>query len=446
MKININSDSKKCTTFREKKFELRNSVLTDLPGDTESHYHCYFGTCLLLLFGTVIYDFLCFNQVPFDIRLIHTAFGKFDVVIYSWMLFMLLTCLCYYCFNIWANVRSKSFMEADELRMWNNVWAIILVGYFVVSFWLSSYIVSTYQLPPASASIVLLEQVRLSMKVYAFIRTSAKTVLQIDPLRKQNVNRAKFSQYSFFLFAPTLVFSTDYPRTTKIRWTFATQRALEIAGGIFFLNFVVGRFLLPSCEEFGIRKFHRTEVFVIILRNCFFGILFYLTGFYLLFHSVQNLFAELLCFGDRLFYDEWWNCTHFSQFFRRWNLLVHDWLYKYLYEDVYEYVVENKNVAKILTFLISAVVHEWALTYILGYFFPGLSIYYLGFLLYILLEKKQQNNSTFKISFRIGLTTGIGILISVYMLEYFARINMKKHYNSIGNFYLPNFLICDCIN
>jgi len=41
--------------------------------------------------------------------------------------------------------------------------------------------------------------------------------------------------------------------------------------------------------------------------------------FYVYFHLYLNLFAELLRFGDRVFYRDWWNSSEVSAYWRLWN-------------------------------------------------------------------------------------------------------------------------------
>lgn len=118
--------------------------------------------------------------------------------------------------------------------------------------------------------------------------------------------------------------------------------------------------------------FKWNELIVAIFHNCFPGVMIFVLGFYVTLHVVQNLFAELLRFGDRLFYEDWWITTGYLDFFRSWNILVGDWLYTYIYKDVYELIVPNKLVAKYLVFLISAIVHEWILYSIFRFLFPVL--------------------------------------------------------------------------
>lgn len=78
-----------------------------------------------------------------------------------------------------------------------------------------------------------------------------------------------------------------------------------------------------------------------------------MAGYFFL-HSWLNLWGELLKFADREFYSvsssvssllslifclslllqDWWTCTSFSAFYRKWNLLVHDWIKAYIYQDM----------------------------------------------------------------------------------------------------------------
>lgn len=35
-----------------------------------------------------------------------------------------------------------------------------------------------------------------------------------------------------------------------------------------------------------------------------------------------------------LFFQDWWNSTSYSNYYRTWNVVVHDWLYYYAYKDL----------------------------------------------------------------------------------------------------------------
>jgi len=59
--------------------------------------------------------------------------------------------------------------------------------------------------------------------------------------------------------------------------------------------------------------------------------------FFGLLHSWLNAWAELLRFPDRTFYLDWWTSSEFGQYYRKWNIVVHEFLYYYVYFDVQKF-------------------------------------------------------------------------------------------------------------
>jgi len=73
-----------------------------------------------------------------------------------------------------------------------------------------------------------------------------------------------------------------------------------------------------------------------------------------------NGFAELTRFGDRLFYEDWWNSVTHDEFLRKWNRPV----YNYLMKVVYSYARKmgtKKWKAMMMTIMYSSVLHELVL-------------------------------------------------------------------------------------
>lgn len=58
----------------------------------------------------------------------------------------------------------------------------------------------------------------------------------------------------------------------------------------------------------------------------------WLLMFYAYFHLYLNLWAEILRFGDRVFYKDWWNSSEIGSYWRLWNMPVHLW-YVQLYHE-----------------------------------------------------------------------------------------------------------------
>jgi diacylglycerol O-acyltransferase-1 len=56
--------------------------------------------------------------------------------------------------------------------------------------------------------------------------------------------------------------------------------------------------------------------------------------FYLYFHAYLNICGELLRFGDRQFYRDWWNARTVAYFWRNWNIPVHKWLSRHIYRPL----------------------------------------------------------------------------------------------------------------
>lgn len=61
------------------------------------------------------------------------------------------------------------------------------------------------------------------------------------------------------------------------------------------------------------------------------GMIIYYMSFLTIFEVVTNIYAELTGFEDRQFYQDFWNSTNFDEYSRKWNKLVHEFLYRHFY-------------------------------------------------------------------------------------------------------------------
>lgn len=84
----------------------------------------------------------------------------------------------------------------------------------------------------------------------------------------------------------------------------------------------------------------------------------YLLIFYIIFECICNAFAELSRFADRNFYEDWWNCTGFDEWARKWNKPVHHFLLRHVYDSSIESFKLSKSNAAFATFFLSSCVHE----------------------------------------------------------------------------------------
>ena len=164
------------------------------------------------------------------------------------------------------------------------------------------------------------------------------------------VSCPNFSQYLYFLFAPTLIYCDKYPRNPVVHWDYVLQMFAQVIGAIFYVYYVVVRFCVPTFANLNQNEI-TLPIFLSVLFNSIMpGSLFLLLGFYGFLHCWLNAFAEMLRFADRMFYkvsfahliseemhllQDWWNSTSFAAYYRTWNVVVHDWLYTYVYKEIY---------------------------------------------------------------------------------------------------------------
>lgn len=164
----------------------------------------------------------------------------------------------------------------------------------------------------------------------------------------------------YFLFAPTLCYELNFPRSPRIRKRFLLRRILEM---LFFTQLLVGliqQWMVPTIQN-SMKPFKDMDYSRIIERLLKLAIpnhLIWLIFFYWLFHSCLNAVAELMQFGDREFYRDWWNSESITYFWQNWNIPVHKWCSRHFYKPMLRRG-SSKCMAQIGVFLASAFFHEY---------------------------------------------------------------------------------------
>lgn len=159
----------------------------------------------------------------------------------------------------------------------------------------------------------------------------------------------------YFIIAPTLVYETGYPRTERIRATYIMWYGLQAC--------LCGAFQYVLLMQFCVPVWRTATPSDLLLwfslklaLPCFFS---WLLLFWGLFHCMLNVVAEVTRFADREFYREWWNATDLSQFWRMWNMPVHEWCVRHLFVESVSRQRMRARTAALGTFLLSAVLHEY---------------------------------------------------------------------------------------
>mmetsp|Transcript_23842 Transcript_23842/g.27594 ORF Transcript_23842/g.27594 Transcript_23842/m.27594 type:complete len:757 (-) Transcript_23842:212-2482(-) len=171
----------------------------------------------------------------------------------------------------------------------------------------------------------------------------------------------------YFWFAPTLTYQIVFPRLMRRNWI----RILTLVVRLFLCNvvivFLITQIISPNLAKLtkdldnGAKVFSFNIFVDYLLKLALASTYIWLLVFYSYFHVFFNLLAEITLFGDRVFYKDWWNSSNVSAYWRLWNLPVHYWLVRHLYFPCIRLGV-NKNVAMILVFFFSAVMHEYVIS------------------------------------------------------------------------------------
>ncbi|KAI1711865.1 MBOAT, membrane-bound o-acyltransferase family domain-containing protein [Ditylenchus destructor] len=164
----------------------------------------------------------------------------------------------------------------------------------------------------------------------------------------------------YFMFAPTLCYELEFPRTSTLRKSFIFNRTIELIGFSFVSVALYQQWVMPLVKN-SIAPFSEINIMLClerVLKLAIPNILIWLILFYLVFHSAFNLIAEIMQFADRKFYLDFWNAETISAFWKTWNIPVHRWAVRHVYKPI----VRNgysKTTASFVVFTISAFFHEY---------------------------------------------------------------------------------------
>nr|XP_034979466.1 sterol O-acyltransferase 1-like [Zootoca vivipara] len=174
------------------------------------------------------------------------------------------------------------------------------------------------------------------------------------------------------------------------------------------------------------------------------GILMTIFIYFLLFHYWLNAFAEMLRFADRMFYKDWWNSTSYARYYRTWNVVVHDWLFYYAYKDfLWLFGGKSKAVAMLSVFTLSAIVHEYVLAVCLGYFYPVLFCFFMGFgMVFNFILNDRRKGPIWNVILWSTFILGLGILFCLYTQEWYAHKHCPLENPTFFDYVKPRSWTC----
>ncbi|KAL1881432.1 hypothetical protein VTK73DRAFT_3950 [Phialemonium thermophilum] len=252
------------------------------------------------------------------------------------------------------------------------------------------------------------------------LRGKASTTDRAYP---NNLTLFNFCEY---IVLPTVVYELEYPRSDSINWAYTAEKLAACFGVIFVMIIVSQAFIYPvvvdavRMKQAGVPLADRFRAFPWMLLDLIFPFMIeYLMSWYLIWETILNLLAELTGFADRTFYGAWWNSVSWDEFARDWNRPVHNFLLRHVYHSSISAMKVNKHTATLITFFLSACVHELVMWCI----FKKLR----GYLLFLQMcqlplarlsrTKWLRNKATLgNMFFWLGIFTGPSILCSLYLI------------------------------
>ncbi|XP_006754568.1 PREDICTED: sterol O-acyltransferase 1 isoform X1 [Myotis davidii] len=404
-------------------FVIRRSLLDELfeVDHIRTIYHMFIALLILFILSTLVVDYIDEGRLVLEFNLLYYAFGQLPVVICTWCAMFLSTLsVPYFLFQHWARGYSKSSHPVIHSFFHGLLLMVFQIGILGCG---PTYAVLAYTLPPASRSIVIFEQIRMIMKVHSFVRENVPRVLTSAKEKSRTVPVPTVSQYLYFLFAPTLIYRDNYPRTPTIRWGYVTMQFAQVFGCLFYMYYAFERLCVPLFRNIKQEPFSARVLVLCIFNSILPGVLGLLLTFFAFLHCWLNAFAEMLRFGDRMFYKDWWNSTSYSNYYRTWNVVVHDWLYYYAYKDFLWFFTKRfKSAAMLAVFAVSAVVHEYVLAVCLSFFYPVLFVLFMFFgMAFNFIVNDSRKRPIWNVMMWTSLFAGQGVILCLYSQEWYAR-------------------------
>uniref|UniRef100_A0A8C0LDH7 Sterol O-acyltransferase 2 n=1 Tax=Canis lupus dingo TaxID=286419 RepID=A0A8C0LDH7_CANLU len=376
-------------------------------------YHMFIAGLCVFIISTLAIDLIDEGRLMLEFDLLIFSFGQLPLALMTWVPMFLSTLLVpYQVLRLGARPRAGG---AWVLRA--GLGCVLLVAHTVGLCALPVLVALKYQLPPASRCILVFEQV------------TRRGVAGRAPRKGssggwgEGMQAPSFSSYLYFLFCPTLIYRKTYPRTPNVRWNYVAKNFAQALGCVLYACFILSRLCVPVFANMSREPFSTRALVLSIMHATLPGIFMLLLIFFAFLHCWLNAFAEMLRFGDRMFYRDWWNSTSFSNYYRTWNVVVHDWLYSYVYQDgLWLLGGRARGAAMLAVFLVSAVVHEYIFCFVLGFFYPVMLILFLviGGLMNFMMHDRH-TGPAWNVLMWTMLFLGQGIQVSLYCQEWYAR-------------------------
>ncbi|XP_031352692.1 sterol O-acyltransferase 1-like isoform X2 [Photinus pyralis] len=346
-------------------FKPRESLLTVLGRGKNFQFvlNLCFASCLSSVLSYALKDYEREGWPYCGTRLLRSAFAGLHVALLIWLYMFLSSLGVYFAFICWAHLRK----QVQRKPLLDTTFASLYLLYTIALQYYATKMNLTSGLGVISSLALMMEMVRIVMKTHSFIRTNAPKCCNSD----KSGPGPTFARYLYFHFAPTLLYKDVYPRSKCIRWGFIGSCFSEILIIVVLSSVLFENSYMYHLRDYGLRKYTFLEICTIAVQYFYLGYVTLFFAGYLFLHTYFNLTAEFLRFADRQFYEDWWTSVNLDDYFRKWNPIVYEWLYVFVYKECRDHFAPEKTqFARLLTLLLSGLYHDFIMCISCRLFMP----------------------------------------------------------------------------
>lgn len=267
----------------------------------------------------------------------------------------------------------KDINQTDERKEIESTWRNIALAHTVnatLCLFITTIVVYNYIYHPLIGTLCELHAVIVWLKncSYAFTNRDLRHAL-LHPVPASPIpdiyatcpypRNISLSNLVYFWWAPTLVYQPVYPRSSHIRWTFVFKRTAEVAGLSVFIWLASAQYAAPVLRNSldKIATLNIASIIECLMKLSTISMVIWLAGFFALFQSFLNALAEMMRFGDREFYTDWWNSPSVGAYWRTWNKPVYHFMKRHIYSPLVGRGWSS-HVASAVVFVFSGILHE----------------------------------------------------------------------------------------
>ncbi|KAI3384681.1 hypothetical protein SNEBB_000783 [Seison nebaliae] len=233
----------------------------------------------------------------------------------------------------------------------------------------------------------------------------------------------------YFIFAPTLCYELSFPRNNRIRFKFLLRRLLELIFIPPLLLLITQQYVNPiiNSTRQPISDMDWMKMLERLLKLAVPNHIFWLLLFYWIFHSMLNVFGEILQFADRRFYGDWWNSESIRYFWQNWNVTVHRFAQRHIYKPLRKNYHFSSMGAKGVVFLVSAFFHEYLVSVPLKMLRPWAFLGMLGQVPFALFVDNFLSGTIGNTFVWLSLIIGQPLTLLMYMHDYYIYVKEVEY-------------------